>query len=81
MDVQMPKMNGIDATVAIRDSYNPLGRTIPIIAMTANAFSSDVQECLEAGMDAHLSKPIDIVAMERTLHEITSANAGGGTTA
>lgn len=76
MDVQMPKMNGIDATVAIRGSDNPLGRTIPIIAMTANAFSSDVQECLEAGMDAHLAKPIDIVALERILHEVTSEMRG-----
>ena len=77
MDVQMPKMDGIQATRAIRSSDNPLGREIPIIAMTANAFSSDVQDCLEAGMDAHLAKPIDISALERTLHEILAKKSGG----
>ena len=61
MDVQMPNMNGLEATKRIRNGKNPLGRTIPIIAMTANAFNSDVQECLDAGMDAHVSKPLDIV--------------------
>jgi signal transduction histidine kinase/CheY-like chemotaxis protein len=70
MDVQMPKMDGMQAARAIRSSDNPLGRDIPIIAMTANAFSSDVQDCLAAGMDAHLAKPIDLVSLERTLHEV-----------
>ena len=56
----MPNMNGLEATKRIRNGKNPLGRTIPIIAMTANAFNSDVQECLDAGMDAHVSKPLDI---------------------
>ena len=60
MDVQMPNMNGLEATKRIRNGKNPLGRTIPIIAITANAFNSDVQECLDAGMDAHVSKPLDI---------------------
>ena len=79
MDVQMPNMNGLDATRAIRSGDNPLGRTIPIIAMTANAFSSDVEECYSAGMDAHLAKPIDMVAMERTLQELLNEkNRGGG---
>ncbi len=67
MDVQMPEMNGLEATRAIRDSENPLGRRIPIIAMTANAFSDDVQHCMEAGMDAHISKPLDIDILENTL--------------
>lgn len=67
MDVQMPVMNGLDATRAIRRSKNPLGRTIPIIAMTANAFSSDVKECLDAGMNAHVSKPLDIAVLKKTL--------------
>ena len=80
MDVQMPKMDGMEATHHIRNSKNTLGRTIPIIAMTANAFSSDVQECLDAGMDAHLAKPVDIAALERTLHEILSRKSGGGAT-
>lgn len=65
MDVQMPVMDGLKATRIIRQGSNPLGRTIPIIAMTANAFSSDVQECLNAGMDAHVSKPLDIAVLER----------------
>lgn len=78
MDVQMPKMNGIDATRAIRSSKNPLGKSIPIIAMTANAFSSDVQDCLDAGMNAHLAKPLDINALERTLHDIMSDSSDGG---
>ena len=54
MDVQMPAMNSLDATREIRRGKNPLGRTIPIIAMTANAFSSDKQARLDAGMNAHV---------------------------
>ncbi len=81
MDVQMPKMDGLSATRAIRSGDNPLGADIPIIAMTANAFSSDVQECLEAGMDAHIAKPIDLSVLERTLHDILSKNSGGGISA
>ena len=78
MDVQMPVMNGLDATRAVRASDNPLGRTIPIIAMTANAFSSDVQACLNAGMDAHVSKPLDISVLERTLKIVAAAKFSGG---
>ncbi len=70
MDIQMPVMNGLSATKAIRESKNALGREIPIIAMTANAFSSDVKECLDAGMDAHLSKPLDINALEHLLQRL-----------
>ncbi len=80
MDVQMPVMNGLDAARAIRHGSNPLGQTIPIIAMTANAFSSDVQECLDAGMNAHVAKPLDIGALERTLKAIWNRNASGGGT-
>lgn len=65
MDVQMPVMNGLEAARAIRGGSNPLGRSIPIIAMTANAFSADVQDCLNAGMDAHVPKPLDIAMLER----------------
>ena len=54
MDVQMPAINGLDATREIRRGKNPLGRTIPTITMTANAFSSDKQACLDAGMNAHV---------------------------
>ena len=74
MDIQMPVMNGLDATRAIRKGENLLGRTIPIIAMTANAFSEDVQHCLGAGMDAHIAKPIEIELLEKTLKTI---NGGG----
>ena len=70
MDIQMPVMNGLDATRAVRSGGNPLGRTIPIIAMTANAFSEDVQNCLDAGMDAHIAKPLDISLLEKTLRSL-----------
>lgn len=70
MDVQMPKMNGYKATQAIRNSANPLGKTIPIIAMTANAFSSDVKDCLDAGMDAHIAKPLEISILEKTVKSL-----------
>ena len=60
MDVQMPVMNGYEATKEIRNGNNPLGRTIPIIAMSANAFQEDVNRSLQAGMNAHISKPLDI---------------------
>ena len=73
MDVQMPVMNGLEAARAIRCGNNPLGRTIPIIAMTANAFVEDVQDCLDAGMNAHISKPIDISALETILLEMVHA--------
>ena len=78
MDVQMPVMNGLEAARAIRSGDNPLGRTIPIIAMTANAFSSDVQDCLDAGMDAHIPKPLDIAIMERTICALAGKNTSGG---
>ena len=67
MDVQMPVMDGLEATRRIRNGENPLGRVIPIFAMTANAFLEDMQKSKEAGMDAHLSKPVDIAALEQTV--------------
>ena len=67
MDVQMPVMDGLEATRRIRSGENPLGRTIPILAMTANAFLEDMQKSKEAGMDEHLSKPVDIGALEQTV--------------
>ena len=60
MDVQMPVMNGYEATRAIRASEHPLAKTIPIIAMTANAFEEDRQMALKAGMNAHTAKPLDM---------------------
>ncbi len=79
MDVQMPVMNGLEATRAIRAGENPLGQTIPILAMTANAFTEDIQVCLDAGMDAHVSKPLEISVLERTLLSVTGGNIAGGT--
>ena len=67
MDVQMPVMDGLEATRRIRNGENPLGRVIPILAMTANAFLEDMQKSKEAGMDVHLSKPVDIAALEQTV--------------
>ena len=67
MDIQMPVMDGLEATRRIRSSENPLGKTIPILAMTANAFLEDMQKSREAGMDEHLSKPVDISALEQTV--------------
>ena len=75
MDVQMPVMNGYEATKAIRRSSHELAKTIPIIAMTANAFSEDIQHSLAAGMNAHVSKPVEMKVMEKTIRSIKS---GGG---
>ena len=70
MDVQMPVMNGYEATRAIRRSSHELAKTIPIIAMTANAFSEDIQHSLAAGMNAHISKPVDMKMLEKTIRSI-----------
>lgn len=59
MDVQMPVMNGYEASRRIRTSRRPFGKTIPIIALTANAFAEDIVRSSEARMDAHITKPID----------------------
>ncbi len=67
MDIQMPVMNGLDATKAIRNLSHPGACKIPIIAMTANAFQEDVQKCIDAGMNAHMSKPVDIQKLLKTL--------------
>ena len=70
----------LEATRAIRAGENPLGQTIPILAMTANAFTEDIQVCLDAGMDAHVSKPLEISVLERTLLSVTGGNIAGGDT-
>ena len=75
MDVQMPVMNGYEATKAIRRSSHELAERIPIIAMTANAFSEDIQQSLAAGMNAHISKPVEMRVLEKTIRGIKS---GGG---
>ena len=72
MDVQMPVLDGLEATRKIRLHSEPGIAAIPIIAFTANAFEEDIQESLKAGMNAHLRKPIDPEAMYQVLHEILS---------
>ncbi|MCH5276377.1 MAG: response regulator [Desulfovibrionaceae bacterium] len=67
MDVQMPVMDGHEATRTIRASSHPDAKSIPILAMTANAFSEDVSTALAAGMNGHIAKPIDIKELYRTL--------------
>ncbi|WP_349167999.1 ATP-binding protein [Hominifimenecus microfluidus] len=75
MDVQMPVMNGYEATKAIRRGSHELAKKIPIIAMTANAFSEDIQHSLAAGMNAHVSKPVEMKVLKKTIKSIKS---GGG---
>ena len=70
MDIRMPKMDGLEATAAIRALARPDAKTIPIIAMTANAFDEDVQRSLQVGMNAHLSKPVEPEHLYQTLEEL-----------
>ncbi len=69
MDIQMPEMDGYEATTAIRKSAHPQGATIPILAMTANAFTEDVNMALGAGMNGHIAKPIDTEILYSTLSQ------------
>ena len=70
MDVQMPVMNGYEATRAIRELSHPTALSIPIIAMTANAFAEDIRDALEAGMNAHVAKPVDMGVLEQTVKAV-----------
>lgn len=70
MDVKMPVMDGYQATRVMRAGHHPDAGTIPIIAMTANAFADDVADALEAGMDAHVAKPIILEQLEKTIKEV-----------
>ena len=70
MDIQMPQMNGIDATKAIRSLENSWASSIPIVAMTADAFSENVTECLNAGMNGHIAKPVDIKLVIKEIRRI-----------
>ena len=74
MDIQMPVMNGLDAAKAIRALDDPWASGIPIIAMTADAFSENISECMAAGMNGHIAKPID---MKLVLKEISRVKEGG----
>ncbi len=70
MDIQMPEMNGLDATRSIRALEDPWASSIPIIAMTADAFSENVTECLNAGMNGHIAKPIDVKLVIKEIRRI-----------
>ena len=70
MDIQMPEMNGLDATRNIRALDNPWASSIPIIAMTADAFSENVTECMNAGMNGHIAKPIDMKLVIKEIRRI-----------
>lgn len=74
MDIQMPKLNGYEATKLIRDSGCCNARSIPIIAMTANAFREDIEAALEAGMNDHIAKPVDVTVLYHTLEKTLSGS-------
>ena len=69
MDIQMPVMNGYEATAAIRSLHRADAKTLPIVAMTANAFAEDVMLTKSAGMNEHISKPIDMVKLRDVLRK------------
>ena len=77
MDVQMPVMNGYEATRMIRSSAHPEAKTIPIIAMTANAFAEDVKDAMDAGMNAHIAKPINMDELRKTLLQLLKEKVKG----
>ena len=76
MDVQMPRMNGYEATRAIRACGHPRAKTIPIVAMTANTFAEDVQNAMDAGMDGHLAKPIDMDKVRELVGRLLRQDGG-----
>ena len=67
MDIRMPIMDGYEATRRIRALDRPDAKTVPIIAMTADAFADDVRKCRDAGMNAHIAKPVDPAGLYETL--------------
>jgi CheY-like chemotaxis protein len=78
MDVRMPEMDGLETTEAIRALDRSDAKTVPIIALTANAFDEDVQRSLQVGMDAHLSKPVEPGRLYQTLKELIGENGSQG---
>ena len=78
MDVQMPEMDGFEATAAIRERERAAGRHTPIIAMTAHALQGDKERCLSAGMDAYISKPIQTNEFFATIEKIAGNRDAGG---
>ena len=71
MDMMMPEMDGLEATMAIREREKPTGTHIPIIAITANAMVGDREKCLAAGMDEYISKPVDVAKLYEVLNRLT----------
>ena len=76
LDVQMPVMNGHDAARAIRSLPREEAGRIPIIAMTANAFAEDEKAALDAGMDAHVSKPLDVELLKKVIRQCMERRIG-----
>ena len=76
MDVMMPVMDGLAATREIRSMDRPDAKTVPVIAMTANAFAEDIRKCLDVGMNAHLAKPLDMENVKRTICEQINEHSG-----
>ena len=70
MDIQMPVMNGYEAARAIRALDRPDASSVPIIAMTANAFASDVSEAMSAGMNGHIAKPVEFEKLAALLRDV-----------
>jgi CheY-like chemotaxis protein len=79
MDVQMPEMDGLEATAAIREWEKTTGKHIPILAMTAHAMKGDRERCLAAGMDGYVSKPIRIADLEEAVTQATAAKESSNT--
>ncbi len=75
MDVQMPVMDGYTATRTIRNSSHPSAKTMPIIAMTANAFVDDVRDAIQSGMDAHIAKPVQIDKLKTTIQQVLDSRS------
>jgi CheY-like chemotaxis protein len=73
MDIQMPEMDGYEATQEIRNSDAPNAETVPIIAMTANVFRDDIEQCLSIGMNDHIGKPINVDDMINKLNKYLSS--------
>jgi CheY-like chemotaxis protein len=78
MDVQMPEMGGFEATAAIREKEKLTGAHIPIVAMTANAMKGDEEECIASGMDAYVSKPLNVASLFETIQRLCPGKVGAG---